>query len=208
MKPVLRGFGTAAMIALAFALPVSGQTLLRLAPPEGQVSRYVFSLEMTMENPMMPTSGPVITFRAHQTLTILSTAGDVIRGRTAIDSAAMTNAFPGAGPSPDLSGSVFAIDRDPRGRLIGSVAEDTPGGGAEQGDRRQRFRVRQTYGALEGGEVAAARGIGHGIQRHGAAVTDAGEDILHGHTTFAVLVGGKFFEFAPDQRAVGAETRR
>lgn len=131
MKSVLRGVG-AATIALAFALPASGQTLLRLAPPEGQVSRYAFSVEVNAENPMMPASGPVFTLQAYQTLTILSTADDVIRARTAIDSAAMMNAIPGAGPSPDLSGSAFAIERDPRGRLVGSVAEQTPGGEAEQ----------------------------------------------------------------------------
>ena len=131
MRSVLRAVG-AATIALAFALPVSGQTLLRLAPPEGQVSRYAFSLEVNAENPMMPTSGPVITVQAYQTLTVLSAAGEAIRARAAIDSAAMTNAIPGAGPPPDLSGSVFVIQRDARGRLVGSVAEETPGGEAEQ----------------------------------------------------------------------------
>lgn len=131
MKSVPRGVG-AATIALAFALPASGQTLLRLAPPEGQVSRYTFSMEVNAENPMMPTPGPMMTLRAHQTLTILSAAGEVIRARAVIDSAAMTNAISGAGPAPDISGSVFAIEWDPRGRFLGSVAEETPGGEAEQ----------------------------------------------------------------------------
>lgn len=131
MKSVLRGVGTAT-IAFAFALPVSGQALLRLDPPEGQVSRYVFSMEVTAENPMMPTSGPMMTLRAHQTRTILTATGEVIRGRTAIDSAAMTNAIPGAGPLPDLSGSVFTVEINPRGQHVSTVAEETPSGEAEQ----------------------------------------------------------------------------
>lgn len=131
MKSVLRGVG-AATLALAFALPVSGQTLLRLDPPEGQVSRYVFSMEVSAENPMMPTSGPMMTLRAHQTRTILTATGEIIRERTAIDSAAMTNAIPGVGPLPDLSGSVFTVEINPRGQHVSSVAEATPGGEAEQ----------------------------------------------------------------------------
>ncbi|MYE35234.1 MAG: hypothetical protein F4X23_10310 [Gemmatimonadales bacterium] len=131
MKSVLRGVATAT-IAFTFALPVGGQTLLRLDPPEGQVSRYVFSMEITAENPMMPASGPVMTLRVHQTRTILTATDEVIRGRTAIDSAAMTNAIPGAAPLPDLSGSVFAVEINPRGQHVSTVAEETPSGEAEQ----------------------------------------------------------------------------
>ena len=134
MKSVLCGVG-AATIALAFALPVSGQTLLRLNPPEGQVSRYVFSMEVSAENPMMPTSGPMMTLRAHRTRTILTATGEGIRGRTVIDSAAMTSAIPGAGPLPDLSGSVFTVEINPRGQYVSTVAEETPGGNAEQAGR-------------------------------------------------------------------------
>ena len=114
MKSVLRGVG-AATIALAFALPVSGQTLLRLDPPEGQVSRYVYSMELNMANPMMPTSGPALSVRADQTLTILGATDEGIRARVAIDSAATTSAIPGA-VLPDLSGTSLTVEMDPRGR--------------------------------------------------------------------------------------------
>ncbi|WP_420440235.1 DUF6263 family protein [Candidatus Palauibacter sp.] len=131
MKSVPRGVG-AATIALAFALPVSGQTLLRLAPPEGQVSRYAFSVEMTMENPMIPTTGPLMTMRGVQTQTILGAAEEVIRTRTAFDSAEMTVGVPGAGPLPDISGSAFSIDMDPRGRMLNISADATPDGGGQE----------------------------------------------------------------------------
>lgn len=121
MKSVLRGVGAAA-VALAFALPLSGQTLLRLAPPEGQVSRYTFSMELNMENPMMP-PGPAITLRAHLTQTILSATEEGIRAGAVIDSSSMTSLIPGANPV-DLSGSAFAIEMDPRGRLRNVVADE------------------------------------------------------------------------------------
>jgi hypothetical protein len=126
MKSVLSGV-CSATIALAFALPVSAQTLLRLDPPEGQVSRYVYSMAMTMENPMMPTSGPAVSVRADQTLTILGTADDVIRVRAAIDSAAATMAIPGAPPAPDLTGVTLDMDMDSRGVVLNIDAAETSG---------------------------------------------------------------------------------
>ncbi|MCY3599751.1 MAG: DUF6263 family protein [Gemmatimonadetes bacterium] len=123
MKPVLRGVGSAALIAVAFALPVSGQTLLRLAPPDGQESRYVFSMEMTMENPMMP-PGPAITLHARLTQTVLSATEEGIRAGAVIDSSSMTSVIPGVNPV-DLSGSAFTIEMDPRGRLLNVVADET-----------------------------------------------------------------------------------
>jgi len=123
MKPVLRGVAAAAMIAVVFALPVSGQTLLRLAPPEGQVSRYVFSLELNVENPMMPTPGPAMTLHARVTQTILSATEEGIRAGAVIDSSAMTVAIPGL-ESTDLSGSAYTIEMDPRGRLLNVVADE------------------------------------------------------------------------------------
>ncbi len=131
MKSIPRGVG-AATIALAFALPVSAQTLLRLAPPEGQVSRYVYSMEMTMENPMMPTSGPAVSVRWDQTLTTLSVIDEVITARATIDSAAATVAIPGAPPAPDLSGIAFEMDMDSRGVVLNIDAEETQGGEAEE----------------------------------------------------------------------------
>lgn len=126
MKPVLCGGGAATMIALAFALPVSGQALLRLAPPEGQVSRYVYSMELNVENPMMPTSGPAATLRAHYTNTIVSAMEEGIRVSIVIDSSTMTVAMPGAN-SVDLTGIALTVEMDPRGRLV-SVASDEAGG--------------------------------------------------------------------------------
>ena len=128
MKSVRRGAGTATMIALAFALPLSGQSLLRLAPPEGQVNLYVYSMEMSMKNPMMPIS---MTLRAHQTQTILSATDEVIRARTAIDSSTMTVSTPGGPPAPDLSGRAFTIEMDPRGRMLNVAADDAAGDDAE-----------------------------------------------------------------------------
>ena len=131
MKPVLRGVGAATMIALAFALPVSGQTLLRLAPPEGQVSRYVFSMEVNVENPMMPAPGPAISLRAHLTNTILSATEEAIRAGAVIDSSVMTVTLPGAN-STDLSGSAFTIETDPRGRLLNVVSDEATSSDAQE----------------------------------------------------------------------------
>ena len=130
MKPVLRGVG-AATIALAFALPVSGQTLLRLAPPEGQVSPYVFSMELNVENPMMPTSGPAMTLHARLTHTVLSATEESLRAGAAIDSSAMTVAMPGMN-SVDLSGSAFTIETDPRGRVLNVVADEATAADAQE----------------------------------------------------------------------------
>ncbi|MYA33207.1 MAG: hypothetical protein F4037_09440 [Gemmatimonadales bacterium] len=122
MKPVLRAVG-AATIALAFALPVSGQTLLRLAPPEGQISRYTFSMELNVENPMAPTPGPAMTLGARLTHTVLSATEEGIRASAVIDSSAMTVTMPGIN-STDLSGSAFTIEVDPRGRVQNVVADE------------------------------------------------------------------------------------
>lgn len=130
MRSVLRAAGAAAMIAVAFAAAASGQTLLRLAPPDGQESRYVFSMEMTMENPMMP-PGPAITLRARLTQTILSATEETIRASAVIDSSSMTSAIPGANPV-DLSGSAFTIEMDPRGRLLNVAANEAADSEAQE----------------------------------------------------------------------------
>ncbi|MDE2721056.1 DUF6263 family protein [Candidatus Palauibacter polyketidifaciens] len=130
MKPVLRGVGTAALIAVAFALPVSGQTLLRLAPPDGQESRYIFSMEMTMENPMMP-PGPAITLHARLTQTILGATEEGIRAGAVIDSSSMTSVIPGAN-AVDLSGSAFTIETDSRGRVLSVVADEAANSDARE----------------------------------------------------------------------------
>ena len=151
MRSIPRGVG-AATIALAFALPVSGQTLLRLDPPEGQVSRYVYSMELNMENPMMPTSGPAMTLRAHQTQTILGATDEGIRTRVAIDSAATTSAIPGV-VLPDLSGTSLTVEMDPRGRLM-NVAPDEPVG-SPAGEVAQEFLEGANFFWLPEAGVAA-----------------------------------------------------
>ncbi|WP_420635299.1 DUF6263 family protein [Candidatus Palauibacter sp.] len=128
MKSGIRSAAAFATLALTAALPLSGQaTLLRIVPPEGQVSRYALSMESRVESPMMPSSDPVLTLRAHETQTILSVAGGVIRMRTTMDSVAMTAAMPGADMMPDLSGTTYTAEMDTRGRMLGLVdGEELP----------------------------------------------------------------------------------
>ena len=112
-------------LALATAPPLSGQeTLLRFNPAEGQVSRYVFAMESTMESPMMPSTDPVFTFRVQQTQTVLSVADGVFQVRGTLDSVAVTSAM-GADTMPDLTGSVVTTEMDARGRVLRVV--DTEG---------------------------------------------------------------------------------
>ena len=91
--------------------------LLRLAPPEGQVSRYTLSAQAEVDSPMTPSSGPVMTMRMHLTQTVLGVEGDLIRFRTTIDSTTTTSAMPGM-PVPDLSGSVFTTEFDTRNQVL------------------------------------------------------------------------------------------
>lgn len=91
--------------------------LLRLAPPEGQVSRYTLSAQVDVDSPMTPSSGPVMTMRMHQTQTVLGVEEDLIRFRATIDSATTTSAMPGM-PVPDLSGSVFTTEFDTRNQVL------------------------------------------------------------------------------------------
>lgn len=120
------GVATGAVLSLLSAPAVAGQSpqapvLLRLAPPEGQVSRYSLSVEMEMDNSMMPSSGPFMTMRLLQTQTVLGVENEVIRYRTTIDSTAMTMAMPMPGTDvlPDFSGSSFTTEIDTRGRALG-----------------------------------------------------------------------------------------
>lgn len=124
-------FAAAAALALASPLSLSGQaTLLRMKPPEGQVTRYTFSMEATMENPMMPSTDPVFTVRGHQTQMIVSVVDGVIRVRATLDSMAVTSAI-GADQMPDLSGSVFTMEMDERGKVLRVIdTEGLPDDGA------------------------------------------------------------------------------
>lgn len=131
-----RRFATATTLTLAAVLtscgpspairtiPLEGPLLLRMTPPEGQISRYAFSMETSMEGPMMPsTGGPLITMAWQQIQTVLSVDDDVIRVRGAVDSASTTMDFgmPMRGMDdllPDFSEMSFTVDMDPRGSVL------------------------------------------------------------------------------------------
>ena len=129
-----RGYGvtTATVLSLLTAPTVAGQSpqapvLLRLAPPEGQVSRYSLTVETEMDNPMMPSSGPLMTMRLLQTQTIVGVEDEVIRYQTTVDSMTITTAMPGMDMLPDFAGSSFTTEIDTRGRPLGAMdAEGLP----------------------------------------------------------------------------------
>lgn len=111
--------------------PLDTPLLLRLAPPEGQVSRYAQTTQAEVENPMMPPT-PVMTMSTHQTQIVLGVADEVIRFRTTIDSASTTMAMAPPGTDmPDFSGSVLTTEMDARGRILGVISAegmpDVPG---------------------------------------------------------------------------------
>jgi len=138
--------GIAAATALSLLTPLasSGQdtpppsgtldtpVLLRLAPPEGQVSRYATSMQTDVDSPMTPSSGPVMTIRIHHTQTVLGVEDDVIRIRTTMDSMSTTSAMPGMTDMvPDFTGSTMTVETDTRGRQLGVTgSEGMPDGGA------------------------------------------------------------------------------
>ena len=103
------------------AIPQDGPILLRLVPPEGQVSRYAYSVETSAESPMMPSTGPVMTMRFLMTQTVLSVEDEIIRMRGTVDSTDVTMAMPipGMGDLSDLSGGTFTSEMDTRGRILG-----------------------------------------------------------------------------------------
>ncbi|WP_419859510.1 DUF6263 family protein [Candidatus Palauibacter sp.] len=134
MKSRCRGIAAATTLMFAAVLascgqssavrtiPLEGPLLLRMAPPEGQVSRYAYSMETSIESPMMPsTGGPLVTMAWQQIQTILSADDEVIRVRGAVDSASTTMGLPMPGMDdmlPDLSGMSFTVDMDPRGSVL------------------------------------------------------------------------------------------
>ncbi|MDE2663254.1 MAG: DUF6263 family protein [Gemmatimonadota bacterium] len=114
-------------------IPLEAPLLLRMAPPEGQVSRYAYSMETSVESPMMPsTGGPLVTMAWQQVQTVLSADDDVVRVRGAVDSASTTMGLPMPGMDdmlPDLSGVSFTVDMDPRGGVLQVVeSEGVPEG--------------------------------------------------------------------------------
>lgn len=110
----------AATLALAVVLPLHGQSvLLRMNPDEGLVSRYVVGSEVFMDNPMMPSDGPISTTEMFQTQTVLSVVGDIVEMRTVIDSSTITSGMPGMPAGmPDMDGMASTIKIDTRGRVI------------------------------------------------------------------------------------------
>ncbi|MDE2878304.1 DUF6263 family protein [Candidatus Palauibacter soopunensis] len=109
-------------------IPLEAPLLLRMAPPEGQVSRYAYSMETSVESPMMPsTGGPLMTMAWQQIQTVLSVDGEVIRVRGAVDSASTTFGRPMPGMDdmlPDFSGLSFTVDMDPRGSVLQVVESE------------------------------------------------------------------------------------
>ncbi|MXW55271.1 MAG: hypothetical protein F4Z33_03775 [Gemmatimonadales bacterium] len=112
------------------AIPLEAPLLLRMAPPEGQVSRYAFSMETSIESPMMPsTADPLATMAWQQVQTVLSADDGVFRIRGAVDSASTTLDFGMPMPGmddllPDLSGVSFTVDMDPRGSVLRVVESE------------------------------------------------------------------------------------
>lgn len=145
MQSRWRGLAAATMLSLATALtscgqsppvrviPTEGPLALRLIPPEGQVSRYAYSMETSVDSPMMPSDGPLVTMHWLQTQTVLSVEGDVIRVRGAVDSVSMDMGMnmPGMDLLPDLTEMSFTSEMDPRGRVLRIIesegAPDVPG---------------------------------------------------------------------------------
>ncbi len=135
MNAGLHRIAAATALSLSTALTLSAQdppapagspdspVLLRLAPPEGQVSRYAMTVQMDTDSPMMPSTGPLMTMRAHQTQFVLGVEDEVVRMRTTIDSTATTMgvAMPRMDMLPDFAGSVFTGEFDTRGRLLGGM---------------------------------------------------------------------------------------
>ena len=109
-------------------LPLEAPLLLRMSPPEGQVSRYAYSMETSIESPMMPSTGdPLITMAWRQIQTVLSVDDEVTRVRGAVDSASTTFGMPMPGMDdmlPDLSGMSFTVDMDPRGSVLQVVESE------------------------------------------------------------------------------------
>lgn len=103
-------------------IPLDGPLLLRLAPLEGQISRYAYSMETSVEGPMMPsTDGPLMTMSWLQTQTVLSVEDDIFRIRSTVDSASTTlgMGLPGMGDLlPDVSGMSFTTEMDSRGGVV------------------------------------------------------------------------------------------
>lgn len=119
------------LVALVPLVPLSGQSvLLRLAPEEGQVSRYEMRMRSDMEAPMMPASEePFMVAEISSTQTVTAVDGDVREYEVVTDSARFdTPAMPAlAANMPDLTGQTQTMRMDVRGQVVGfEVSEDVP----------------------------------------------------------------------------------
>ncbi len=134
------------------AEPLDTPILLRLAPPEGRVSRYAHSTQAEVENPMMP-SNTVMTMRTYQTQTVVRVADGVIRLRTTIDSTSTAMPMPVPGMElPDFSGSAITTEMDTRGRVLGVI--DTEGMPAIAGFNPEDLLRQSSSFVLPEGEVS------------------------------------------------------
>ena len=103
--------------------------LLRLAPEQGLVSRYVTELEVTLESAAMPMLGsgqPMLTGRVYSTQQVMAVDGEVRTYRMVTDSTRMQSpAMPTLTQNiPDTDGVSQTLRMDSRGRIVGVEFED------------------------------------------------------------------------------------
>jgi hypothetical protein len=103
--------------------------LLRLAPEQGLVSRYVTELEVTLQSaaiPMIDPSRPMMTGRVYSTQAVMAVDGDVRTYRMVTDSTRMQSpAMPMLAQNiPDTDGVSQTLRMDTRGRIIEIEFED------------------------------------------------------------------------------------
>lgn len=125
-----RSIRSAALAALLLtaAVPLQAQSvLLRLAPEEGLVSRYVLEMENYVNAPMMNSDQPMMVGEIYTTQTVVGVEGDVVEYRVVTDSAEIRSpAMPQMQQSmPDMTGQVQTMKLDTRGRLVEIPGADT-----------------------------------------------------------------------------------
>jgi hypothetical protein len=118
--------GVAGSIAQANAQET---VLLRLAPEEGLVSRYVTELEVVLQSaamPMLDPSQPILTGRVYSTQAVTAVDGEVRTYRMVTDSMRMQSpAMPMLAHNiPDTDGVSQTLHMDSRGRIVGIEFED------------------------------------------------------------------------------------
>jgi len=130
----LRGAALATAL-LAVASSAQGQSvLLRLAPEEGLVSRYVLEMENYMNAPMVSSDEPMMVAEVYTTQTVAGVEGDVVEYEVVTDSADFRSpAMPMMQQNmPDITGQVQTMKMDTRGRLVEIPGADTLPAEAQQ----------------------------------------------------------------------------